>query len=94
MTKKPRSSSGQPSNGPAFRKRAAGRNPSRPSRQRNAAGSTTILITGGAGFIGTNVADHFLSSGHRVLLYDNLSRPGVERNVAWLRARHGNKVQI
>ncbi len=32
------------------------------------------LITGGAGFVGTNVADRELREGRRVLLYDNLAR--------------------
>jgi CDP-paratose 2-epimerase len=52
------------------------------------------LITGGAGFIGTNLAHRLAESGRRVLLLDNLSRPGVERNVEWLRATHGDRVQI
>jgi CDP-paratose 2-epimerase len=46
------------------------------------------LITGGAGFVATNVADRLLHDGWRVRLFDNLSRPGVEKNVAWLRAAH------
>lgn len=53
-----------------------------------------VLITGGAGFIGTNVAHRFLSAGHRVLLYDNLSRPGVEHNLKWLQETHGSLVDI
>lgn len=48
-----------------------------------------ILITGGAGFIGTNLADRLLSAGEDVLVYDNLSRPGVEQNLYWLLERHG-----
>src|SRR6185312_12036047 len=35
------------------------------------------LITGGAGFIGCNLADRLLSAGQSVLVYDDLSRPGV-----------------
>src|SRR5690349_18847276 len=53
-----------------------------------------ILITGGAGFIGTNVADRFLRSGYRVIIYDNLSRQGVERNLAWLERNYGDLVQV
>lgn len=53
-----------------------------------------ILVTGGAGFIGTNVADRFLRSGYRVIVYDNLSRPGVERNLAWLERNYGDLVQV
>lgn len=52
------------------------------------------LITGGAGFIGTNLADRLLTSGRPVLVFDNLSRPGVEQNLRWLRERHGNRVHI
>lgn len=40
-----------------------------------------ILITGGAGFVGSNVARSFLNDGHEVTIYDNLSREGVERNL-------------
>ncbi len=52
------------------------------------------LITGGAGFIGTNLADALASMGRRVVLFDNLSRAGVEGNLRWLRGTHGNKVQL
>jgi len=52
------------------------------------------LITGGAGFIGSNLADRLLSSGRRVLIYDNLSRPGVERNVESLREAHGERLSV
>jgi len=51
-----------------------------------------ILITGGAGFVGTNLASRFLSEGTPVIVYDNLLRPGVERNLSWLRATYGEKV--
>ena len=47
-----------------------------------------ILITGGAGFIGSNLADHFLSRGEEVAVYDNFSRRGVEKNANWLKERH------
>jgi CDP-paratose 2-epimerase len=53
-----------------------------------------VLITGGCGFIGTNVAHRLLSSGQSVLLFDNLSRPGVERNLKWLRQTHGDLMRI
>lgn len=51
-----------------------------------------ILITGGAGFIGSNLADRFASEGHEVLVFDALSRPGVERNLEWLKDRHGSRI--
>jgi CDP-paratose 2-epimerase len=44
-----------------------------------------VLITGGAGFTGTNLAAHHLAAGRRVVIYDNLSRRGATDNVAWLR---------
>jgi CDP-paratose 2-epimerase len=52
-----------------------------------------VLITGGAGFIGTNVAHRIASAKRPVLIYDNLSRPGVEENLRWLRETHGDLVQ-
>jgi len=50
-----------------------------------------ILITGGAGFIGTNLAASYLRDGYRVTLLDNLSRPGAIRNLEWLQGQfHGS----
>ena len=48
-----------------------------------------VLITGGAGFIGSNLTHRLVAEGHQVVVYDNLSRPGADKNVAWLRAEHG-----
>ena len=45
------------------------------------------FVTGGAGFIGANTTLRLLEQGHEVLIYDNLSRPGSEKNLAWLRER-------
>jgi CDP-paratose 2-epimerase len=53
-----------------------------------------VVITGGAGFVGTNLAQRLLQSGRRVILLDNLSRPGVERNACWLGEAHGSRVQL
>jgi CDP-paratose 2-epimerase len=53
-----------------------------------------VLITGGAGFIGSNIAHRLLSDGHPVLLFDNLSRPGAEQNLRWLRERHGRLLRV
>jgi CDP-paratose 2-epimerase len=47
------------------------------------------LITGGAGFIGSNLAHRLIREGHEVVVYDDLSRAGTDKNVAWLRAEHG-----
>lgn len=56
--------------------------------------SPPVVITGGAGFIGTNLAHRLLSEGERVLVFDNLSRPGVERNLRWLLDTHGKRAQV
>jgi len=40
-----------------------------------------ILVTGGAGFIGSNVVDRFLADGHEVAVLDNLSS-GLRANVS------------
>jgi CDP-paratose 2-epimerase len=53
-----------------------------------------VLITGGSGFVGCNLAHRLCSQGEPVLLYDNLSRPGVEQNATWLSETHGDLVQI
>ena len=43
-----------------------------------------ILITGGCGFLGSNIASKFLSLGERVVVMDALFRHGSEQNLAWL----------
>jgi CDP-paratose 2-epimerase len=52
------------------------------------------LITGGAGFVGSNLANALLSEGQSVVIADNLSRDGVRHNAQWLREEHGNRVRI
>src|SRR5215210_1711557 len=51
-----------------------------------------VLVTGGAGFVGTNLADRLLEQGRRVAVLDSLARPGVEENLRWLEAKHGARV--
>jgi len=49
----------------------------------------TILVTGGAGFIGTNYVSRLLSRDDHVIIYDNLRRKGTPRNIAWLTEQFG-----
>lgn len=56
---------------------SGGRLPSAPRRR-------PVLVTGGAGFVGTNLAARLLAAGEPVIVYDNLSRPGVRENLRWL----------
>jgi CDP-paratose 2-epimerase len=53
-----------------------------------------ILITGGCGFIGCNLADALAMRGNRVVAFDNLSRAGVRENAQWLKSRHGEAVSV
>ncbi len=44
-----------------------------------------IVIFGGVGFIGTNIARAAMKRGHRVIAFDSLARNGVHQNLAYLR---------
>lgn len=46
------------------------------------------LITGGAGFIGVNAADHYAKQGDSVVVLDNFSRRGTKENRDWLCRQH------
>lgn len=48
----------------------------------------SILITGGAGFIGVNSAHYFATKGWTISILDNLSRKGANKNLEWLRKIH------
>jgi CDP-paratose 2-epimerase len=51
-----------------------------------------VVITGGAGFLGCNLAERLASDGRDVLVVDSLARTGVESNLAWLRRRHPQRI--
>ncbi len=57
-------------------------------------GEPPVLITGGAGFVGTNLAARLLAAGRRVVLYDDLSRRGVEHNARWLQETWPDAVRL
>jgi CDP-paratose 2-epimerase len=52
------------------------------------------LVTGGAGFVGTNVVTRLLEEGRRVRILDSLARPGSEQNLAWLQSRFGRRLDV
>jgi len=47
------------------------------------------LVTGGAGFIGTNLVSHLIASGHEAMILDDMSRAGVEANASFLQDKFG-----
>jgi CDP-paratose 2-epimerase len=53
-----------------------------------------ILITGGCGFIGCNLANALAERGRSVIVFDSLEREGSRENALWLKSRHGERVEI
>src|SRR3954468_13884446 len=53
-----------------------------------------VLVTGGCGFIGCNLADRLAGRGNEVIVLDNLARAGVRENAQWLKSRHGERVNV
>lgn len=52
-----------------------------------------ILINGGCGFLGSNLASHGIQNGHKITVFDNLSRIGSSGNLTWLQSQ-GNFVFV
>src|SRR5690606_35193117 len=73
----------------ARRARGPGARPMSPA----SGSSPTALITGGAGFVGCNVAADLLADGWRVRVLDDLSRAGVRDNLDWLLASYPDRVE-
>lgn len=63
-------------------------------RNRRDQGRDRELVIGGAGFIGCNVAARLAAMGQQVMVFDNLSRPGTERNLAWLCQRFPTQIEV
>lgn len=53
-----------------------------------------VLVTGGAGFIGCNLAARLAAGGATVRVFDNLARAGVEQNLQWLQCERGVAVEF
>ena len=49
------------------------------------------LVTGGAGFIGSNYVHRLLLRAEKVTIFDNFSRAGAPRNLEWLKQEFGEK---
>jgi CDP-paratose 2-epimerase len=52
------------------------------------------LVTGGAGFVGTNLVTRLVEDGVEVVVLDNLSRAGVRQNLRWLQSTHGRRLRV
>jgi UDP-glucose 4-epimerase len=53
----------------------------------------TWLLTGGAGYIGTHIADEFIRNGKNVVIYDSLYQ-GLESRIVYLRAKHNVEIPL
>jgi len=56
--------------------------------------SRRVLITGGCGFLGCNIAAELAARGNDVVIADNLARRGARENAEWLLQRHGDHIAV
>jgi CDP-paratose 2-epimerase len=52
------------------------------------------LITGGCGFVGSNLANTLLENNDEIIILDNLSRVGSEKNLQWLKSLYGSQFEF
>jgi CDP-paratose 2-epimerase len=67
------------------------RSGSRPGTARTA---SRVLITGGCGFIGSNLADALAARGDQVIAFDALVREGAQENACWLKTRWRDRIEV
>lgn len=53
-----------------------------------------ILVTGGCGFIGSNLVHQLIQDGEAVVAFDNLSRKGASANAQWLAGQHRHGLEL
>ncbi|MEJ2744961.1 MAG: SDR family NAD(P)-dependent oxidoreductase [bacterium] len=53
-----------------------------------------VLVTGGAGFIGSNLVADLVERGREVVVYDNLSRKGTSANLEWLKKTLRDRIEF
>ncbi len=56
--------------------------------------SRPLVVTGGAGFIGCNLAARLAREGNHVIVFDSLARTGVEENLDWLRREQPQRISF
>jgi CDP-paratose 2-epimerase len=53
-----------------------------------------VLITGGCGFIGSNLADALAARGEEVVVLDAMTREGSQENASWLKSRWQERIEV